>query len=627
MKTINKFLSYYLNQKIKFESLNFILNLIICVVLYLIILIQIEYYFYLSPNIKNTIIKLSYITISTFFIFLFLKIIIHKFHLFKNSTKQKIAAELSKKIVTKDRLINALQIYSQLNEKNPYNDLSKKAINDVEEELKKIDIKNIRFNYDFKKIYVILIILVSFFTYTKISENYYEAIIRLKNKNIIFIKPTPFKLKVDIKFKKIFKGDNYKIEIQGMGKLPNEIELFWTANDKINNETIILKNNNYAHIIHEINTDLKVWAKFKNKTILPFNRYSVMTDTLSIKIKNRPEIKNLKILIIPPTYTKKQSKQHNNTTSHIDVIKGATLKITGLANQEIKSGNIIFENDSTVHMEINNNIISYEFMINNQQWFELFCSDYNGDSSLGIEYFINIIEDKEPKVSIYKPITDLKINDNYEIDILYEIIDDHGLSKAILEYQIIKPYYLNQDTVKNHIIIFNPKKFTNYENLNYFWNLTNLNLRPGDKMLYQIKAMDNNVIKTGIGKSELLKAYFPSLEELFFEVEKEQGNIIDAFEYITESMDELKNIYQEITDEVLKEQMGWEQAESTNEMLEEINDITDKMQGLEKTIQSIEELNDKNYWQELTDNTLKVSRQFTFDEIIKSYMKYYKEIL
>ena len=201
MKTINKFLSYYLNQKIKFESISFILNLIIFTILYLFILIQIEYYFYLIPNIKNNIIKLSYITILTAFIFLFLKIIIHKFHFFKNSNKQKIAAELSKKIATKDRLINALQIYSQLDEKNPYNDLSKRAINDVELELKKVNIKNINFNYDFKKIYLILIMLISFFIYTKISENYYVSINRLINKNVVFIKPTPFKLNIDNKKK------------------------------------------------------------------------------------------------------------------------------------------------------------------------------------------------------------------------------------------------------------------------------------------------------------------------------------------------------------------------------------------------------------------------------------------
>jgi hypothetical protein len=594
MKTINKFLSYYLNQKIKFEIISFILNLIIFTILYLFILIQIEYYFYLIPSIKNNIIKLSYITISTAFIFLFLKVIIHKFGLFGNSNKQKIADELSKKIATKDRIINALQIYSHLDEKNPYNDLSKKAINDVELELKKVDIKNINFYYDFKKIYIILVILIGFFIYTKISENYYASVNRLINKNIVFIKPTPFKLKFNTNLKKIFKGDSYKIKVEGIGKLPNQIDLYWIANDSINNKKIMLKNNEYVDVLNHINADLKVWAQYKNKTILPFNKYNIMTDTLNIKTKKRPKIKNLEIIIIPPSYTKKQSKKHNNAISHINVMKGSTLKITGLANQEIKFGNITFENDSIINIKINNNIISYDFLIDNQQWFELFYQDYNGDLSLGIQYFINIIEDKKPKVSIYKPITDLKINDDHKIDILYEIIDDHGLSKAILEYQIVKPYYLEQDTLKYEIIIFNPKKLTNYENLNYLWNLKNLKLRPGDKILYQIKALDNNVLKIGIGKSELLKAYFPSLEELFFEVEEEQENITDAFEYITDSMDELKNIYKEITDEVLKEQMGWEQVESTNEMLAEINDITDKMQGLEKTIESIEELNDKN---------------------------------
>ena len=46
-----------------------------------------------------------------------------------------------------------------------------------------------------------------------------------------------------------------------------------------------------------------------------------------------------------------------------------------------------------------------------------------------------------------------------------------------------------------------------------------------------VKAIDNN-IKTGpgIGKSEVLRAYFPGLEELYFEVEQEQEVIEETFE-------------------------------------------------------------------------------------------------
>ena len=79
------------------------------------------------------------------------RIQIHKYHFFDNSKYQDLALELINKLPTKDRIINALQIYSKINTKNAYSDLTIKAVNDLEEEIKDVNLEKIKIKFQTMK--------------------------------------------------------------------------------------------------------------------------------------------------------------------------------------------------------------------------------------------------------------------------------------------------------------------------------------------------------------------------------------------------------------------------------------------------------------------------------------------
>ena len=135
MNAIQKFLKIYLNQKIKYQNINSIINFLIFSLSFLTLIIKFEESAYLSPYIKNKI--LVTMLIISFFCILFLitKNLIHKYNLWGNSNLQKLAYQLIKKIPTKDRIINALQIYSTLDLNSPYSDLTLNSINQLEDEI------------------------------------------------------------------------------------------------------------------------------------------------------------------------------------------------------------------------------------------------------------------------------------------------------------------------------------------------------------------------------------------------------------------------------------------------------------------------------------------------------------
>ena len=597
MNAIQKFLKIYLNQKIKYQNINSIINFLIFSLSFLTLIIKFEESAYLSPYIKNKI--LVTMLIISFFCILFLitKNLIHKYNLWENSNLQKLAYQLIKKIPTKDRIINALQIYSTLDLNSPYSDLTLNSIKQLEDEITKINVNDIKFDIPYRKIYILIILFLIFISSISLSNQYSNALDRLTQKDIMFNKPLPFKLMFESYENEnfIFKGDDLKIVIHADGNAPEKIILNTKTNSKREQIEINRTNQLYSYVLKNINSNTQIWASYINESILPYKRYQIKTDTLDIVLKTRPEFKNLKINIIPPSYTNINELLHNQSLTTIQLIMGSTLKIEGILNKKIKNAKLKFNIDSTLNMDVINNTINLEFEILEPLEFEIICTDFQNNKNIPIKYSVIINDDLIPYVNIKYPNDNLKINAKDNINLEIEIIDDFGIKKAFLEYYISKPYYLNQDTTLIQTKIFDNSKIKKNQFISYNWDIENLEVGPGDEIFYWVKAFDNN-IKTGpgIGQSNILKAYFPSLEELYFEVEEEQEIIEENFDDMINSIDDIKNMYEEISNDVLKEQLGFEQEQTTKKMSTELQKISEKIKDLENTIKTIDELNDKN---------------------------------
>jgi len=595
MESIKKFLQKYLNIKIRTDLINSVIKFSMFFIIYVALLIFIEKNVFLNPNIKIKIFNITYAIIIFSLIYILLKIIIHKNHFFNNSNKQQLAKELINKFPIKDRLINALQIYSKLDFKNPYSDLTIKAVNDLEKELNFLNFKKFKLKISYNILYLLLAGILFFSLSIKLSNNYYQAAVRLISKNTKFEKPLPFLFELNYENDFIFKGEKYTVDIIGIGEeIPEKIQLFWLENNNLYNREISKVDDIYSYTFKNINSEIKLWAEYKKEAILPYNKYHIVSDTINVNLKIRPKIKDLEITIIPPDYTQIKELTHKNTSLKINALQGSTIKLKGIANKAIQSSNIIFGVDSLINMNIKNNIITYEFEIFDSKNISIICYDQDNNSSLKIKYFIDIINDMKPTANINKPNNNIKLDEKYLIQLTGQLSDDFGINKALLEYYIVTPYYLDQDTtINNNLILQSNNKTKEY--FQYDWDISNLNIGPGDEIIYWIKVYDNNT-KTGpgIGKSNIQRAYFPSLEELFLEVENEQENIFETFDDMNESMEDLKNIYEDISNDVLKEELGWEQEKNSEEMINEMESISNKINHLEEAIQKIEELNENN---------------------------------
>ena len=597
MKYIQKFIKSYNNKKLKYYSLDVLIKFLSILISISLVIIFLEKNAYFDPIIKQKLFNLLGTLLLMFIIFISFKVIIHKYNLFGNSKNTDLANELIEKISTKDRIVNVLQIYSKTDFNSPYSDLTLNAINQLEDELKNIDVKNIKFSLNKKIIYLLIVLIFTFITFINI-DSYSNAFNRLVNKNIEFEREFPFSLILNNSKNNNYYYKNEKIEliVGSKGEAPDQI-FFHIKNKNFYKKISSKINDNFFSLnLDNISEETLIWASYSNEPLLPFNKYEILTDTLNIKIRKRPEIKKLDLIIMPPKYTNLEDIMHNTSSKRIEILEGSTLNINAIFDKDIKSSNLIFNKDSLIKLENNSKKINHKIDVLSSFELKLEFIDFDNNKGIPIRYNVIKIDDLVPIVKIKFPENDFKIDDSYAIPLEIESKDDFGINKIELEYKINKPYYLTQDTSSYN---FQMKKINQYNQKSIFftyeWNVKNLNLSPGDEILYWVNVYDyNQSNKSNCGKSGLRKAYIPSLEQLYFEVEEEQQVIEQNFDDMLNSVDELKSMYDNISKDVLKEQAGLEQNQEINNMSEELEEISNKIENLESTIQTIEELNSKN---------------------------------
>tara|TARA_B100002052_G_scaffold299190_1_gene336284 strand:+ start:25413 stop:28763 length:3351 start_codon:yes stop_codon:yes gene_type:complete len=592
MDHINKFLNYYLNQKLKLETINFILSFLIFVCFSSILLILIEKSAYLDPLIKNKIfLNIIFITLSSI-LFIIIKIIIHKFNINGNSHNNELAKELSNKIKLKDSIINALQIFTS-NQNNKYSDLIDKAVLDVEKKLNYDELKSLFPNNYNHKIWILFLIIFIFFFILNINPNLMNASTRLININSDYVKPLPFSLIIEPKNKSLYTGDKLDLKIIVNGEIPDELDLFWESNNQIYQKKISEVNDVFSFSFNSITTNTNFWAEYKSKYFIPFKNYQINSDTILIIPKKRPKLKKLDIIIEPPSYTNIKNFKHQNNLTIINALKGSIITIKGESDEILNSAILKF-NNSIMNMDLNGKKILKSFQVDSLNEFNILLKDYNDNINSKLKYQVKPVYDMVPIINIDKPTKSLKIDESMSVNISAQLADDFGLDKVILEYYIIKPYSFQNDTIIYSSDIIKYDNQTN-QHFKFKWDISKINIGPGDEIIFWLRVFDNNNFDgPGIAKSQNMSAYYPSLDELFMEVQNEQDNFFESFENMDVSMEKLKNKYEEISNEILKEQLGWDQQESSNEMIGELEKIENKINELENTIEKIEQINDKN---------------------------------
>ena len=599
MKKNNKIISFLYNYR-KVKSINqfvgnFILLLIVSLTLFISAITLERFIFFNS----DTRIRIDIFLIS-FFVSILILFILRLFFQIKgrliNYRYKDIAKEVgSQNSTISDRLLNALQLNQNNFSSELSKDLKNRAIKNIENQIPELNKNSYTVPWKSRSIFILLFIgLISFsMTYNK---EFSDSAIRILNPKKTFEIPKPYEILNKFQAHQILEGDSLNIQfIIHSDYAPDSIDII--LSDKINKKEISAQNSKgaYEHTIKNVLNDFSYWAEYNSNSIFdPWEK--IKSQEHRVEIIKRPRINSIEFIVIPPAYSKLEKSYYSANNTDISMLEGSSINITARANKNLTEA-WIESGDDLIPLYTEDNYIKDDITFTSSCNITLLCKDQNKIKNINPPLNkINVVRDNPPQIFISSPDNEFSINDDRLISIDMQTIDDYGVSEAWIEYKIIKPSYLGQDSsvYKHSIDILD--RTQKAQRVIYNWDISNHFLAPDDKIEFYIKVADNNnMTGPSIGSAGPFIGKVPSLDDLFDDISNLENQMIDEIEEITMSVDEVYELVDELERDLLKsEEVDWEQEKKISESSDKIDEILNDIENINEMLEQIQEEADKN---------------------------------
>ena len=205
-----------------------------------------------------------------------------------------------------------------------------------------------------------------------------------------------------------------------------------------------------------------------------------------------------------PLYSGLQPKTVYNTSGDIRALKGSEVQISAISDQPLVSAGIVFNDLTKIPFIIENGTtIKGALSVFENRTYVFETTDSPGMTFKDtITHTIQVDPDQFPEISISAPAKDITVNEKDAVELKYTAKDDFGLHEISLVFE--------QENEKKTKTLSNFSKKQFHYSGAYLWSLSELNLRPEDKIAYHVEVKDNDTIsgpKVSSSKTYHLEIY------------------------------------------------------------------------------------------------------------------------
>ncbi len=305
-----------------------------------------------------------------------------------------------------------------------------------------------------------------------------------------------------------------------------------------------------------------------------------VSDTFRIKVYELPIVKNIGIRYDYPSYTSLKPDFEPNSSGTIKALKNTEITLNIEANNPLEKASIIFSDGTFKKMErTGRSAFNTGFKVLKNLDYHFNLVDVLGNNSRKIIRNITAVPDDPPEIKIVSPGKDTLITQNMLLPLKIFASDDYGLQNLKLLYSV----NLEEENSLSIQTTFQGNSI----NLDYMFDLTQMFLIPGDKVTYWVEISDNSPEKQ-IARSRKYIARFPSIEEIYREIEKAEKEKSEILQNTLEESLELQKEFEEKRRELMKkEELDWEDKKEIEKFLEkqdklnkDIENVADDFQNL-----------------------------------------------
>jgi len=548
------------------------------------------------PSSSNRILIdfLLIFTSAFLFIFLILRPIYALILRAQSPSDKNIADRIGNKFTfIKDRLANALQVFNFYNRNEEGYSLELVGATLTEVNNQCID-KNFLEIVDKKRLVqaaklAIAFAIISVGFWGIFSSAFNTAFLHLVHPAMAFQQLEKFTLKITPGDIEVVKNETVNITVYGEGELPQQV-------------TLHLKNKSNGNE-HEKKLSLTYENLYQHKieNIKDSTEYYITANTLNsprylISVIELPIVRHLQLKVTSPAYSRIETKFLDENIGDVTALKGSVVDVNVLSNKNLDEAKLIFDKNKPKDLNVQGRKATGKFYVFSNDEYKILLTDLSQrTNSDPIEYRIHILEDSYPAVKISQPGRDIDISEDMLVTLGIEGEDDFGFSLVQLAYIVHRSSIETDASFTLQLLKLNNYAVEKFS-VNYNWNLSDLNLFPEDVVTYYVEVFDNdNIAGPKSAKSLMYRIHFPSIYEIYTEVQQEHEMTFETFEGMYEQSKELKEKLSELAQEMKKEpNVNWEGKKQLEDVIQNQQQMQQALEEIEQKLDQMIQRMEKN---------------------------------
>jgi len=320
-----------------------------------------------------------------------------------------------------------------------------------------------------------------------------------------------------------------------------------------------------------------------------------LTETWKIKVNQPPRAVAFRMRYAYPDYTGLPPNETVSASGDVAALKGATVELEISANRELKGSTISFESGDTLTMiPTSPRSFAGAFRLMAEDAYAVTFTEPDGRERRDPRRFsLTPLPDHKPLVRILSPDRSIDLPSDMKVDVSTYAADDYGLTSLAL-------VYFMEGGEESRAPIGTLGNAPREIHEVYTWDLTELGLLPGEVVYYSVEVLDNDTVSgPKASRSEIHSVRFPTMAEIYEDVEQDYEEGIDELTDALRRGRELRERLDEIMREVKSaEELTWEQRQSISGAVTEREKLGE---SVKQVTESLEEVVDKMGGSELVD--------------------------
>lgn len=591
---------YYINQLLRGALYT------VGAVLGLFILLNVaEYFLYFGTGVRTGLLW-GFLGVSAVALYEWVALpLMHYFRLGKVINHEQAALIIGQHFTNvKDKLLNILQLKQQSNNAL-YAELINASIDQKSDEIRLVPFQSaIDLGKNRKYLrYALPPVMLLLFLLLGAPNIIREGTMRLWNSSTKYERPAPFRFLINPDSLRAVQFSDYVMNVKVEGSaLPNEVFI-----DLGNVQYRLEKNaaNEFSYKFTNVQKDTE-FRLFSG---------SVESRDYTLNVLRKPNIVSFNTKLDFPAYIGRADEELSNVGDLV-IPQGTDIAWVFNAQNTDELQLRFSDGKGEEAKRFDDELFQYHRRALKDETYKLFLSNAILKGADSVAYTITIIPDLHPQISVeeFKDSTNLR-----HVFFAGEASDDYGLSTLSFNYQIKKAKggQMPLSTLK---LEKSAGKQIQYQ---HSWDLSTLNLEPGDEVQYYFEVYDNDGVNGAKSARTGLMTYkMPTLDE-FRQQQSENSEEIkkDVEKALKESLkiqEELKKLREKV---LQKKELDWQTRKEMEKLMDRQKQLQQQMEQAKQTFdqnkQQQEQFNQQN--QEQMEKQEKLEKMF--DEAMNDEMK------